>query len=141
MLYVVENNRIAQTTPLELGVAGSIPARFSAFGIPTSELDSSDVLAIQALAGEALQSIRSQGGPRALVLHTCRFGPHSKGDDTRSEAELAQIRAVRDPLAIHAARLTNEQRTAIETEVEALLDQAFQQALADPFPDPAALAG
>ena len=33
-LIVVENNHIAQTTPIEKAVAGSIPARFEAFGIP-----------------------------------------------------------------------------------------------------------
>ncbi len=33
ILFVVENNRYAQTTPISLAMAGSIPARFSAFGI------------------------------------------------------------------------------------------------------------
>jgi TPP-dependent pyruvate/acetoin dehydrogenase alpha subunit len=139
VLYVVENNRIAQTTPLDLALAGEIAGRFAAFGIPVDELDSSDVLAIQALAERALQAIRSQGGPRALVLHTQRFGPHSKGDDTRDPGLVAQMRRERDPLAIHAARLAPGQVAAIEAEVDALLEQAFNQALADPFPGPETL--
>jgi len=36
ILYVLENNHIAQTTPTRLALAGTIPARFAAFGIPTS---------------------------------------------------------------------------------------------------------
>ena len=34
VLYVVENNHIAQTTPIELALAGSLSGRFAAFGIP-----------------------------------------------------------------------------------------------------------
>ena len=37
LLFVIENNHYAQTTPVELGVAGSIPGRFHAFGIETWE--------------------------------------------------------------------------------------------------------
>ena len=135
ILYVVENNRIAQTTPLELAVAGSLTGRFAAFGIPALELDTSDVLEILPIATRLLTEVRSQGAPRALVLHTCRFGPHSKGDDTRSPAEIERLRSQRDPLTIHAARLSASQRQEIEAQVQAEVSQAFQQALADPFPE------
>src|SRR4030066_2465470 len=50
ILFVLENNGLAQTTPIELNVAGNLSARFMAFGIRTDELDSSDVLEILALA-------------------------------------------------------------------------------------------
>ena len=55
ILYVVENNRIAQTTPIEQAVAGSLPARFQAFGIPAHELDS------QRCVRNPLQSCRIVG--------------------------------------------------------------------------------
>lgn len=134
ILYVVENNRIAQTTPVELALAGQITARFSAFGIPAFEMDSSDVLEILPVAEALLTEVRSQQAPRALVLHTCRFGPHSKGDDTRPESELALLRRQRDPLSIHAARLEPAQRAVIEAEIDAEIAHAYQQALSDPFP-------
>ena len=134
ILYVVENNRIAQTTPFEQAIAGEITGRFRAFGIPVTELDSSDVLEILPAAGKLLDEVRSQQQPRALLLHTCRFGPHSKGDDTRSIDEIASLRQRRDPLALQAARLSPEERQTIEKEVDAEIAQAFQQALADPFP-------
>jgi TPP-dependent pyruvate/acetoin dehydrogenase alpha subunit len=54
ILYVLENNQIAQTTPVARAVAGLIAARFTAFGISCQELDSSDVLEIHAAAGELL---------------------------------------------------------------------------------------
>ncbi len=134
ILYVLENNRIAQTTPIEWAVAGSIPARFSAFAIPASELDSSDVRAIAALAAELIAQVRRCCAPRALILHTYRFGPHSKGDDTRDPAVLARLRQERDPLLLQAARITPAEREKIEAEVNASIASAFQAALSDPYP-------
>jgi pyruvate dehydrogenase E1 component alpha subunit/2-oxoisovalerate dehydrogenase E1 component len=134
ILYVVENNCIAQTTPIELAVTGSIPSRFEAFDIPAVELDSSDVLEILDIAGSLMEDVRARSAPRALILHTCRFGPHSKGDDTREPDQVARLRRERDPLGIHAPRLAPDSRTAIESEVNTQIAQAFQQALSDPFP-------
>jgi len=134
ILYVVENNRIAQTTPIELALAGEIAPRFEAFGIPTRQLDSSDVLAIGALAEVLLAEVRASLSPRALILHTCRFGPHSKGDDTRPTEQVDALRRERDPVVIHAARLDVDERVVIEEEVETEVATAFQQALNDPFP-------
>jgi TPP-dependent pyruvate/acetoin dehydrogenase alpha subunit len=136
ILYVVENNRIAQTTPINQAVAGDIAARFTAFGIPACQLDTSDVLEILAAATGIIQEVRSQTSPQALILHTCRFGPHSKGDDTRSPQEIDALRQKRDPIMIHASHLTAEERYAVEAQVEAEVALAFQQALSDPLPDP-----
>jgi TPP-dependent pyruvate/acetoin dehydrogenase alpha subunit len=140
VLFVLENNHIAQTTPVETGVAGDIAARFSAFGIPVRQLDSSDVLEIQPLASELIEEVRVQSQPRALVLHTWRFGPHSKGDDTRSVEEVERLKRQRDPLTIQAARLEPGLRNTIETQVEAEVESAFQAALMDPLADPQDLA-
>jgi acetoin:2,6-dichlorophenolindophenol oxidoreductase subunit alpha len=139
VLFVLENNRIAQTTPIELVVAGDISARFSAFGIPALELDTSDVRQILPVSNQILSEIRSGAGPRALIIHTCRFGPHSKGDDTRPTDEVARMRQERDPLEIHGHRLDEAQRSGIEKEVDAEVSLAFQQALSGPQADLASL--
>jgi TPP-dependent pyruvate/acetoin dehydrogenase alpha subunit len=136
ILFVVENNRIAQTTPASLAIAGEISTRFRAFEIETAELDSSDVLEILPLAGQLLDQVHSQGAPRALILHTARFGPHSKGDDTRPPEFVAELKRTRDPLSIHGTRLDPDQRLAIETAVASGISDAFQTALADPLPSP-----
>lgn len=133
-LYVVENNHIAQTTPIELSLAGNIPDRFKAFGIPSVELDTSDVAEILPVAAELLDNTRTQQKPHALILHTHRFGPHSKGDDTRPEEDIEKLRATRDPLAIQAMRLPKKTKAAIEKEVEVEVALAFETALADPLP-------
>lgn len=137
ILYVVENNAIAQTTPAEQAIAGEIGARFTAFGIPFQQLHTSDVLEIQQISQKLLKEVRHQSQPHALILHTYRFGPHSKGDDTRPANQVDRLWQERDPLKIHGPRLSPPERLAIESSIEQEINQAFQQALADPFPDPA----
>lgn len=139
ILFVVENNHIAQTTPVELALAGSISARFAAFDIPAHELDTSDVMEIFPVAGALLEQARAQSAPRALILHTWRFGPHSKGDDTRPADAIARLRQSRDPLTLHGARLSQSEKEAIEAQAEDEIQRAFQQALADPYPTAADL--
>jgi TPP-dependent pyruvate/acetoin dehydrogenase alpha subunit len=134
VLYVVENNHIAQTTPVELALAGEICDRFKAFGISACELDTSDVLEISSVAEALLADVRTSGKPRGLILHTVRFGPHSKGDDTRPAGEIARLRAERDPIVIHGKRLPLELRTTVEREIDVQIQKAYQQALDDPTP-------
>ena len=97
VIFVVEDNDIAQTTPKELVVSGSIADRAKAFGIRTFSYDGNDPVEINKLATEAVEYARKDWRPAWLYLRTERIGPHSKGDDTRSEARLAYARS-RDPI-------------------------------------------
>jgi TPP-dependent pyruvate/acetoin dehydrogenase alpha subunit len=133
ILFVLENNRYAQTTPVEKGVAGSMSGRFAAFKIPVWERDTTDVLDIQSVADETVRAVRSGTGPACLILHTYRFSAHSKGDDLRSPEELSNLRQF-DPLTLHGARLTAEECTKAESEVADVINDAFLRADADPFP-------
>jgi TPP-dependent pyruvate/acetoin dehydrogenase alpha subunit len=65
-----------------------------------------------------------------LILHTYRFSAHSKGDDLRSPEELTRIHTF-DPLKLHSQRLTDEERSRAETEVMAIVEDAFVRAEAD----------
>jgi TPP-dependent pyruvate/acetoin dehydrogenase alpha subunit len=133
ILLVLEDNRYAQTTPVEKGVAGSMSGRFAAFKIPVWERDTTDVLDIQSVADETVNAVRSGTGPACLVLHTYRFSAHSKGDDTRSPKELSCLSKF-DPLMVHGARLTAEECSKAESEVSAVVNDAFIRADTDPFP-------
>lgn len=129
ILIVLEHNHIAQTTPAKLTIAGSVSQRFETFGIPTAELDSSDILEIFPLAGTLINQVRVESAPRALIIHTERLGAHSKGDDTRPAEELENLWQFRDPIAIQAARLPETERTRIVNEVDADIQRAFEAAL------------
>lgn len=133
LFIVVENNHIAQTTPTSLVMAGELAARLRAFNISVQELDSSDVTDIYHAAIENINAIRSETQARALILNTARFGPHSKGDDTRPEEELQVLRSTRDPLRILAAQLDATTVEKIRDEIDNQIRRAYEQAAADPM--------
>ena len=132
LLIVVENNHIAQTTRTEHVLAGDIRQRFMAFGIPALEMDTSDVMEIASTTFHLMREVHEEVSPRALILNTQRFGPHSKGDDTRSELEVALLKKQRDPIFIMERMLDPDHIERIHSEVEAEVKEAFEAALADP---------
>ncbi len=133
ILFVVENNFYAQTTSLRLAMAGEMAARPQAFDIATLRCLPSSVQEIHAIAAEALTYVKEQGKPYCLILDTYRFGPHSKGDDYRAPAELAEWKS-RDPLRKLADELDTARRGEIEAEVAARIQAAVERASAAPFP-------
>ena len=133
ILFVLEDNRYAQTTPVAKGVAGSMADRFSAFGIPVWERDTTDVHDVRDSAKEAIERVRSGNGPGSLILHTYRFSAHSKGDDPRSAEEIAVIRKF-DPIKIQGKILSKTERDDAESGVTEIIHKAFSQAESDPFP-------
>ena len=106
VLFVLEDNHYAQSTPKHLEHAGSLADRPRAFGIATHDLtggpahtmaDALDVTEVYAAACTAVTYVREHGAPYFLALPTYRLAPHSKGDDTRQRDELAAAWS-RDPL-------------------------------------------
>jgi TPP-dependent pyruvate/acetoin dehydrogenase alpha subunit len=135
VLFVVENNHYAQSTPVELELAGSIAARGAAFGVETDELDTTDVEAIHEASGRAVERVRETGAPFFLVLNTYRFSPHSKSDDQRDPAEIEE-RRTRDPLLVAGARLDDGERAAIDARCEERLAETVEAADAAPAAAP-----
>lgn len=97
ILFVVEANQYAQSTPTTRALAGSMADRPRAFGIPTRVVAVKSAPAVQEAAAELVARIRLGHGPACLILETFRLGPHSKGDDMRPKAMLQEA-AGRDPL-------------------------------------------
>lgn len=107
MLWAIEANKVAQSTPIERESAGSVARRAEAFDIPAIEVDGNDVEAVEAAAQQAVADIRAGKGPAVLVLDTYRLGPHSKGDDDRDPVEIEAQRA-NCPLTRARAKLTDD---------------------------------
>jgi TPP-dependent pyruvate/acetoin dehydrogenase alpha subunit len=138
VLFVVENNGYAQTTPLSANFRGDFSLRFKGFDIEVDEFDTTDVVAIREAAKSIVTSVREMGGPRAMLLHTYRFSPHSKGDDIRDPAEIEHHRQF-DPIVLMHARLADEEYDDALNAARNEICQAFEQAETDAWPDPAAL--
>ncbi|MDP3703819.1 MAG: thiamine pyrophosphate-dependent dehydrogenase E1 component subunit alpha [Candidatus Omnitrophota bacterium] len=133
VLFVIENNRYAQSTPVERQLAGSMSARPKAFGIETTELESFDAMEIYEVAGKILRDLRADGKPRVLILHTYRFCHHSKSDDHRDPKEVARWRAF-DPIPLLARRVAPERVKALEEDARRHVQSAEEAARCAPVP-------
>jgi 2-oxoisovalerate dehydrogenase E1 component len=128
MLFVVEDNGIAQTTRTAETIGGSILARGSAMGLRTWRSDDVDPQFFESVA-DVVQTVRAAREPGFLVIETRRLGPHSKGDDLRDEGEMSAIRG-RDPLAQMGRRLDIDARTRIERRNDAFIEEIREAATA-----------
>lgn len=95
ILYVVENNGIAQSTKTSEIMAGKIEDRFTAFNIETIISDETNVFKLLDTAEYLISKVRADSKPLAISISADRLCAHSKGDDTRNKNELS---ALRDPV-------------------------------------------
>ncbi|HLI58696.1 MAG TPA: thiamine pyrophosphate-dependent enzyme [Solirubrobacteraceae bacterium] len=143
VVFVCENNRYMEFTPIEDVTAGEIPARAEALGMWTRTVDGMDVWAVRAGARKAVEHARSGAGPAFLQTLTYRFVGHSRSDPGayRRPGELDEMRA-RDPLTVAAERLAAEGVPAdrleqVAADAAAQMAEIAERALAAPYPDPA----
>lgn len=147
ILYVVENNKWAIGMAHER--ATSVPEIYKkaeAFGMVGVEVDGMDVLAVRAVAQEAVARARAGEGPTLIEALTYRFRGHSLADpdELRTKAE-KEYWLTRDPIKKLAAYLIEqnlaeqEELKEIERKIQGVVDEAVQFAESSPEPDPSEL--
>ena len=144
VVFVCENNLYAEFTPMEAATAGAdIAGRGAGYGVPSAVVDGNDLWAVRDAATDAVTRARGGQGPTLLECRTYRHYGHSKSDPApyRSQDEVERW-FERDPLKLARVRLlddglSEEQISAVEQAITAELDQAVENALAAPYPDPA----
>jgi pyruvate dehydrogenase E1 component alpha subunit len=144
IIFVVENNKWAIGMAHERATSQpEIYKKASVFGMPGYEVDGMDVLAVHSIALEAVARARANEGPTLVECLTYRFRGHSLADpdELRSKAEKDSWMA-RDPIKKLAAHLleqnlaTQEELTAIDKKIQAVVEDAVKFALESPEPDP-----
>lgn len=147
IIYVVENNKWAIGMAHERATSEpEIYKKASVFGMPGVEVDGMDVLAVRAVATEAIARARAGEGPTLIETLTYRFRGHSLADpdEMRSKAE-KELWLARDPVKKLAAYLTElslaseEELKAIERKIQQVIDEAVKFAESSPQPDPSEL--
>lgn len=134
ILFVVENNRYAQSTPVELNLAGSISMRVKAFNIETREIESNDINELLECFRTAFDYVRTERKPFCQIVHTYRLGPHSKGDDFRSEDEMRYWRE-KDPLKLARKYFAPSDITETEKRQEEEIKRCFESVFGKSDPD------
>ena len=130
VLFVIENNGIAQTTTTANTTGGTIDGRASAFGIRSWRIDDSSPDFLESVES-VVTTVRESRLPGVLIIDTKRMGPHSKGDDLRDHSELAAIRD-RDPLERIGHHLSESERSEIRDATKEFVEACCQRAMAAP---------
>ena len=144
VVFVCENNLYATETPFSKVTKNtSVASRAAAYGIPGVEVDGNDVLAVYHAAGEAIKRARAGSGPTLIECKTYRPLGHFEGDPGigyRTKEEIAEWKK-KDPIArlraalIDGAVATVEELGAVDAEVEAEVQDAYEFARSSPDAD------
>jgi pyruvate dehydrogenase E1 component alpha subunit len=140
VIFACENNGYAITLSQARSTAGSPVARAEAYGMSAEAVDGMEVEAVFGATTRAVSRARQGGGPTFLEFKTYRFSGHHTAEHTmglryRADDELSAWRA-RDPVELAGGQLDGTIRTAIDGQVEALLEEAVIFARSSPVPDP-----
>ena len=134
VLFVLENNQYAQTTPTHMQHAGNLEDRAAPYGIKSKHIDTWDVNQIYEAAVESVQYVRKTSKPCFLTCKTYRLAPHSKGDDFRPQDEIDRYRK-HDPLSTLRAKLKSmdpQRLLKMEHKVQTHIQETIQAAENEP---------
>ncbi len=142
VIFVCENNLYMEYTPIGDVTSVKHPAadRAAAYGLDRILIDGNDADAVYRAAMAAYEKARAGGGPSLIECLTYRHSGHSRADPAkyRPEGELEKWKA-RDPVKIYRERLkqfgvAESAITAIETDVQRIVDAATEACKAAPMP-------
>ncbi|CDG33025.1 Acetoin dehydrogenase E1 component alpha-subunit [Parasaccharibacter apium] len=139
LMFVVENNGYAQSTPQHRTTSvSSYEDRARGFGMPAVTVDGLDFFAVYRAAGELIARMRAGGGPVLLECRTVRFYGHFEGDTQRYRpaGDVKNAWEERDCLRRFAqtSGLSPAELEAVDRDVEQLVDASVQEALKAPHP-------
>jgi len=142
VIFVLENNQYAYSTPTELQYAVDPIERARAYGVAGESVDGNDVEAVFEATRAARERALAGGGPTLIEAVTMRMHGHAAHDDMRYvPAEQLAAWRERDPVELQERRLRALAEpvdvAALRAEVQAEVDAATEVALAAPMPDPA----
>jgi pyruvate dehydrogenase E1 component alpha subunit len=150
VLYVCENNLASSHMHISLRQPTDSMARFAkAHNIEHQVVDGNDIVAVSNAAKTAIDHIRSTRQPYFLEMVTYRWsghvGPTEDSDVGVKRATTHVIWKNRDPLRrvteamINLGILTQMDVENDEAKIKASIDEAWTQALKDPYPETEAL--
>ena len=149
VLFVVENNEYAISTPVEVNTPGGniskLVANFPNFYF--AEVDGTDPVESFRVFEEAVAYCRAGKGPAFVHGHVIRPYSHSLSDDDRLYRPETERNAdsLRDPLQkmqmflLREGILDSEAINRLEQQVDEEVRQATDRALRAPFPEPASI--
>jgi pyruvate dehydrogenase E1 component alpha subunit len=140
VVFVLENNQFAYSTPLEKQFAVDPVERARVYGFPGVTVDGNDVEAVFEAVRTARERALADGGPTLVEAVTMRMHGHAAHDDMRYvPPRLLAEWAQRDPIERQERRVEalGVDVATLRAEVDDEIAAAAEEALAAPMPDPA----
>ena len=141
ILFICENNYYATYSSYDSRVANpDLVAKVTQFGVPSKRVFGNDSIAVFHAVAEGLTSLKE--GPRFLETMTYRLSSHvGPEDDSDIYRDRDEVSAWEQSSPItHLEGLLSEQIDLTTTDLAASVDveiaQAFENALAAPYPNP-----
>jgi TPP-dependent pyruvate/acetoin dehydrogenase alpha subunit len=143
VVFVLENNQYAYSTPLDKQFAVDPVERAAAYGFVGVTVDGNDAEAMFTATAAARERALAGEGPTLIEAVTMRMHGHAAHDDMKYvPAKLVEEWKARDPVERQETRLRElgVDVDALRAEIAAEIDAATEEALAGPMPDPATAA-
>jgi pyruvate dehydrogenase E1 component alpha subunit len=139
VVFILENNQYAYSTPLDKQYAVDPVERATAYGFTGLTVDGNDAEAMFEATREARERALAGGGPTLIEAVTMRMHGHAAHDDMKYvPKELVEAWRQRDPIDRQEKRLRalGVDVDALRTSVTEEIDAAAAEALAGPMPAP-----
>jgi pyruvate dehydrogenase E1 component alpha subunit len=144
VVFLLENNGFAYSTPNELEFAVDPVERAPGYGFPGVSVEGNDVEAVFEASRIAAERARAGEGPTLIECRTMRMHGHGAHDDMRYvPEEMHEQWKRRDPIELYARRLVDDygfsgaEVDEIRSEVRSYVEECATKALESPMPDPA----
>lgn len=113
ILFVLEDNMYAQSTPKNQALAGSIQQRAESFGIEFQQASTWEWEDLYHKTNDIISAMRTDRRPRFLHIETYRLRAHSKGDDFRPLEEVHSYEE-KDPVHLFLKNSSEANKSWIE---------------------------
>lgn len=126
ILYILENNRYAMSTPTAEYTAGSIRERVQALHMAYAAADVREIEELSDKMERAFRFVREEQRPFFLEVSTFRLCGHSKSDNREYISDSEQKSdQMEDPIVKLRAKLEDSLAVQIEEAVEKKIDDVF----------------
>ena len=147
IIFILENNRYAFSTPLEKQCRiENLAIRAQGYGIPGVTIDGTDILAVLDATREAVERARSGAGPSLIECKNLRLKGHVVHDPADYvPAELMEYWKARDPIELFRERLEKNgvldetTLSSLRSSVENEIEEGVRWAENSPWPEPGTL--
>jgi len=144
IVFVIQNNSWAISTPSSMQTAGALWTRGAGYGFPGFVVDGNDLFAVYETARAAVRRARAGEGPTLMENRTYRMGMHNTTDNPKAYRDPTEVEAATAVDPIRRVQLYLEARGAWSVDIErawteqieAEIRAAMERAATYPAPKP-----